>query len=216
MSKAAFLAIALAVASCGCDDDDEGSPSSSSGGLEVSCSATPTAGPVPLTVQFSATISGAGEGSPVLSWSFGDGTAASVATAARTYIAPGVYNAGAEVRSGGRRSSCNVTITAQSPPRPALPPNAPPVARFKTNPNPPAGTRPLTVDFNACQSSDPDGDRLLFRFDVFDGLYDSHHCRREHTPHGGHLSGEDLRDRRLPRSRRHLPVVHGYGEVAPD
>jgi PKD repeat protein len=106
-----------------------------------------------------------------------------VATVSRTYTAPGVYNAGAEVRAGGRSSSCNVTITAQVAPRatPSLGPNAAPLARFKINPNPPTGDRPLTVDFNACQSSDPDGDRLLFRFDVFDGLYDSLHCRREHT-----------------------------------
>jgi hypothetical protein len=72
-------------------------------------------------------------------------------------------------------------VTARAVTPPALPPNTPPSARFKTNPSPPTGRAPLTVDFNACLSVDPDGDRLLFRFDMFDGLYDSGHCRREHT-----------------------------------
>lgn len=179
MSKRILFAVALGLVLPACDDD--GSPSSASGSLGVSCAATPTSGTVPLAVQFSATITGAGESSPVLIWSFGDGTGASDLTATRTYIAPGVYNATAEVRAGGRRSSCNVTVTAQAPARPAARPNAPPVAHFKTNPSPPTGPAPLTVDFNACQSSDPDGDRLTFRFDVFDGFYDTGHCRREHT-----------------------------------
>jgi len=72
-------------------------------------------------------------------------------------------------------------VTARAVTPAALPPNRPPTAHFKTNPSPTTGRAPLTVDFNACQSADPDGDRLLFRFDVFDGLYDSNHCRREHT-----------------------------------
>ena len=179
MSRAALFAVALALILPACGGDDD-SPSSSSGALSVSCSATPTSGAVPLTVQFSATVSGGGT-APALSWAFGDGTAASEATATRTYGTPGTYAASVEVRSGGQRASCNVTINAQTPPRAPLPANAPPVARFKTNPSPPTGSRPLTVEFNACQSSDPNGDRLLFRFDVFDGLYDSGHCRREHT-----------------------------------
>ena len=179
MSRAALFAVALALILPACGGDDD-SPSGSSGSLNVGCSATPTSGTVPLTVQFSATVTGGGT-APVLSWSFGDGTAASEATATRTYIAPGVYGASVDVRSGGQRSSCNVTINAQAPPRPALRPNSPPVARFKTNPSPPNGSRPLTVEFNACQSSDPDGDPLTFRFDVFDGLFDTGHCRREHT-----------------------------------
>jgi PKD repeat protein len=136
---------------------------------------------VPLTVQYSASVTADDDASPLLSWSFGDGTAASVPSVARTYIAPGTYTAVAEVRAGGRSSSCSVSVTARPAPLPALPPNAPPQARFKTNPYPTSGSAPLTVDFNACQSSDPDGDRLLFRFDVFDGMYDSRHCRREHT-----------------------------------
>ena len=174
------IALALGLALTGCDDDD--SPSSSSGALSVACNAAPTSGVVPLAVQFSATVTGADDDSvPSISWSFGDGTGASVPAATRTYIAPGTYAATAEARADGHKASCNVTVTARAVTPAALPPNRPPAAHFKTNPNPPAGRAPLTVDFNACQSVDPDGDRLLFRFDVFDGLYDSGHCRREHT-----------------------------------
>ena len=181
MSKGrCVIALGLAVALVGCDDDD--SPSGASDGLSVACNATPTSGVVPLAVQFSATVSGADDDTtPSISWSFGDGSGASVATATRTYLAPGTYAATAEVRARGRTASCNVSVTARGLTPAALPPNRPPAAHFKTNPSPTAGRAPLTVDFNACQSVDPDGDPLLFRFDVFDGLYDSSHCRREHT-----------------------------------
>jgi PKD repeat protein len=171
------LALALMLPSCG---NDEKSPSSSSGSLGVSCTATPSSGTIPLTVQFSATVTGA-EDNPTLSWSFGDGTAASVATASRTYAVPGTYNAAVEVRSGGRNASCNATVTALSPQRAAQAPNRPPEASFNIKPNPPTGNRPLTVEFNACLSSDPDGDKLQFGFDVFDGMFWTGHCRREHT-----------------------------------
>lgn len=172
----AGLAAALALSAC----EDGDSPSGASGALSVSCAATPASGLVPLTVRFEATPSGGG-GSYATSWSFGDGTAASDPAATRTFATPGVYSATAEVRSGSQRASCGVTVTAQAPARAPLPANAAPVARFKTNPDPPSGRAPLTVVFNACQSSDPDGDPLVFRFDVFDGLFDTGHCRREHT-----------------------------------
>src|SRR5262245_30950163 len=174
--RALALVLALSPLS-GCGDDD--GPSGASG---VTCSATPTNGVVPLVVQFTASAtSDDDDAAPLVSWSFGDGAAASVASVSRTYIAPGTYTAVAEVRSGSHSSSCSVTVTARPAPAPSLAPNRPPTAKFKTSPSPTSGSAPLTVDFNACQSSDPEGDRLLFRFDVFDGLYDSSHCRREHT-----------------------------------
>jgi PKD repeat protein len=177
-SAAAAIALALALSAC----DDDGSPSGSSGSLRVTCSAAPASGAVPLPVQFTANVSGA-DSAAVVYWTFGDGTASTQTTASRTYYLPGVYAASVEVRAGGQTQSCNVTVTAQPAPPPAVStaPNAPPVASFKVSPYPPTGKAPLTVNFNACQSSDPEGDRLLFRFDVFDGLYDSLHCRREHT-----------------------------------
>ena len=56
-----------------------------------------------------------------------------------------------------------------------------PLAHFKVSPNPPTGKAPLTVDFNACLTSDPNGDAIVFTFDVGDGPYESGHCRHEHT-----------------------------------
>src|SRR5262245_21311368 len=100
MSKTRWLVVVgLAVGLAGCDDDE--SPSGASGGLSVACSASPTSGVVPLAVQFSATVSGAGDDSaPDVSWSFGDGSGASVATATRTFIEPGTYSVTVQARAG--------------------------------------------------------------------------------------------------------------------
>src|SRR5258706_7304674 len=135
MPRASIWAIALTVGLSGCGGDDVDSPTAQTGPLAITCSATPTSGGVPLTVQFPATVTSREESTPTLTWSFGDGTAASVASASRTYLNPGTYNAGAEVRAGGRSSTCSVTVTASAPARATLGPNGVPVARFKITPN---------------------------------------------------------------------------------
>jgi PKD repeat protein len=177
------VAAALCVVTPGCeDDDDSDGPTGSSRALTLSCSAEPTSGRVPLAVAFKAMPSG-GSGNYVVSWSFGDGSGASVLEQTRTYLAPGVYTATAEVVSGSQRASCSLTITAQAVPAPPPAPNASPVGVFKTSPSPPTGSKPLTVTFNACQSSDPDGDRIFFLFDVGEGrgLEPGGTCRRTHV-----------------------------------
>jgi uncharacterized repeat protein (TIGR02543 family) len=58
--------------------------------------------------------------------------------------------------------------------------NRPPAAVFRVSPDPPAGLTPLSVQFNMCPSSDPDGDTLQFRFDFGDGSNERGRCRMEH------------------------------------
>ena len=59
--------------------------------------------------------------------------------------------------------------------------NHAPNALLKTNPDPPNGTTPLTVNFDLCSSSDPDGDALSYFFDFGDGTQTSGPCSVSHT-----------------------------------
>jgi PKD domain-containing protein/Big-like domain-containing protein len=59
--------------------------------------------------------------------------------------------------------------------------NHPPNAILKTNPDPPTGKSPLTVNFDLCSSTDPDGDPLSYFFDFGDGTQTSGACSVSHT-----------------------------------
>ena len=59
--------------------------------------------------------------------------------------------------------------------------NHAPNALLKTNPDPPNGTTPLTINFDLCSSSDPDGDALSYFFDFGDGTQTSGACAVSHT-----------------------------------
>jgi hypothetical protein len=59
--------------------------------------------------------------------------------------------------------------------------NRPPFAVLTTNPDPPSGPGPLTVTFDLCKSTDPDGDPLSFFFDFGDGSKTSGSCIESHT-----------------------------------
>ncbi len=75
----------------------------------------------------------------------------------------------------------NVAPPAPTPVPPPRPEN-PPVIDAHTTPSPAVGAGPLDVHLNACQSSDPDGDRLFFSFDFGDGKKkDEAFCRQTHT-----------------------------------
>jgi PKD repeat protein len=51
-----------------------------------------------------------------------------------------------------------------------------------TEPSPAAGSAPLTVNFNLCHSSDPDGDALTYVYTFGDGKTRTmSFCRHEHT-----------------------------------
>jgi len=76
------------------------------------------------------------------------------------------------------------TVPPTTVPSTTMPPgsvNRPPVGSFRISPNPPSGKAPLTVNFNMCQSTDPDNDPLEFTFNFGDGRTDRGFCRMDHT-----------------------------------
>ena len=70
-------------------------------------------------------------------------------------------------------------------PPPVVPqpgPNPPVIGATHTNPDPAEGPAPLTVNFNLCRSSDPDGDPLSFLYNFGDGKSrEVGRCRHEHA-----------------------------------
>ena len=59
--------------------------------------------------------------------------------------------------------------------------NRAPFAVLSTNPDPPSGQSPLTVIFDLCKSTDPDGDPLSFFYNFGDGAKASGSCVESHT-----------------------------------
>jgi hypothetical protein len=59
--------------------------------------------------------------------------------------------------------------------------NKAPFAVLTTNPDPPSGNGPLTVTFDLCKSTDPDGDPLSYFFNFGDGSKTSGSCVESHT-----------------------------------
>jgi hypothetical protein len=72
----------------------------------------------------------------------------------------------------------NVTTTTTLAPKAG---NHPPFAVLSTNPDPPQGPSPLSVTFDLCKSSDPDGDPLSYFFEFGDGGKASGACVQSHT-----------------------------------
>jgi hypothetical protein len=79
--------------------------------------------------------------------------------------------------------SPTTTLATVTPPTttPAAKVNQAPFAVLTTNPDPPSGPGPLTVTFDLCKSTDPDGDPLSFFFDFGDGSKTSGSCIESHT-----------------------------------
>ncbi len=134
----------------------------------ASLNANPTSGNVPLTVDFDASGSSDSDGQIILyQWDFnGDGTmdrSAGDATTSFTYNTAGTFRAVVTVVDNlGASAQAQVTITAINPGGD----NIPPIASLSANPL--SGATPLSVDFDASTSRDPDGIIVLYEWD-FDG-----------------------------------------------
>ena len=93
-------------------------------------------------------------------WAFGDGQTGTGATPSHVYAAGGPYTATLTVTDsdgGQHQASVTVTITGNVAPSPSF------------TRNPPSGSSPLTVFFDAAGSSDPDGSITAYSWNFGDG-----------------------------------------------
>jgi PKD repeat protein len=124
--------------------------------------ATPTMGAVPLTVSFDASASSDPDGDALtFHWGFGDGMngVGTGSTPSRTYTEVGSYLVTLLVGDGTDFSQAQVRVLVHEP---IPPPNRPPVAALTGVPL--NGLAPLEVQFDASESSDPDGDALSYHW----------------------------------------------------
>jgi PKD repeat protein len=98
------------------------------------------------------------------SWNFGDGQTSTEQSPSHLYAATGTYTVTLSVANGAGTSSVSKNVVIALPDRP-------PVAAFTATPNPSAVG--VAVGFDAQPSTDPDGDRLSFAWDLDnDGQFD--------------------------------------------
>jgi hypothetical protein len=114
------------------------------------------------------------------------GVAAAGAAAAGTAVAvsgggsdtPTTLSSAATTTTTTPVASNATTTTTTLAPKGA---NHPPFAVLNTSPDPPQGQSPLSVTFDLCKSTDPDGDPLSYFFEFGDGAKASGACVQTHT-----------------------------------
>ncbi len=119
---------------------------------------SPQTGNAPLAVTFDGSDSSDDDGSITnYRWNFGDGVTGTGQTPTHTYQGEGEYTITLTVTDNdGKSGSASHTIIVE-------PPNEPPVAVFDFTPK--HGLYPLTVNFNASQSYDVDGQVVRYEWD---------------------------------------------------
>lgn len=128
-----------------------------------------------MTVSFSLNAAGA-EGAISVRINYGDGASGTEVSAPHTYANPGSYSASFNVSTPAQSALCSAAVRVDAPAAPSPLPtpaaaNRAPTAVFNTNPDPDSsdvfrGAPTLTITFNMCRSSDPEGDPLNFRMDL--------------------------------------------------
>ncbi len=203
----------------GCQEDSVLAPA-----LSATCEARPASGAAPLTVSFLLTVSGA-EGPITVAINYGDGQTGSNPDGTHTYTAAGSYTVSMNVTTSTQSARCSAPVAVSASPLPFPGGNQPPKADFKTTPvavnREIVGKAPLTVSFNMCASSDPEGDELYFLMD-FDGdeKYDfggitGYHCRADRAYAVGTWKPVVcLYDRDASRKALHDDICQGYTVVA--
>jgi len=159
---------ALFVGAAACGKDTVVAPS-----LSATCGASPSTGQAPLVVSFTLNVAGA-EGAISVRIDYGDGASGADVGAPHTYSSAGSYTASFSVSTSTQSALCSAPVQVQAPAPPPTPPPGPnlaPSADFRTNPEPDASGRftgppTLTISFNMCRTSDPEGDPLFFRMDL--------------------------------------------------
>lgn len=219
-NRGIVLACLSALLLPGCDDEQNVTAPA----LSSTCEARPASGPAPLAVSFLLNVSGA-EGPITVSISYGDGTSGTNPDTPHSYAAAGSYSAAFDIRTQTQSARCTapVSVSGSNPTSGNQPPNA----VFKSTPAVSGGkitgpASPLTVSFNMCASSDPEGDELYFLFD-FDGdeRFDfggvtGGHCRVDHVyTTGTHEAVNCLYDRDTSRKALHDDICKTYLIVVP-
>ena len=157
--------------------DDAGSSSTATVAVSVTeptvAATPPTAvissstafGPAPLSVSFDGSRSTVNNTATITSysWSFGDGTTATGASATHAFSAAGTYTTKLTVTdSNGLTSTATTPVVVT-----AAVANAVPTAVISVTPS--SGTAPLTVTFNASNSADSDGTIESYSWSFGDG-----------------------------------------------
>lgn len=136
---------------------------------EASLTADPEEGEAPLTVSFDLSESEDPDGViEEYALEFGDDDSTSgddlLDEIEHTYEEPGEYTVSLEVVDDDELTdTATITVEATEPPEE----NEPPSAEISANPE--TGTAPLTVEFSADESSDPDGEIESYEWEFGDG-----------------------------------------------
>jgi len=129
----------------------------------ASFSAAPESGPAPLEVRFDASASVDADGAIAeYEWDFGDGAMGIGVAVSHVYPSPGAHTAKLTATDNmGSAGTAERGIIVR------VPPGDVPTASFTAAPL--GGRAPLTVDFDASASFDPDGTITDFEWDFGDG-----------------------------------------------
>jgi len=121
---------------------------------------SPETGYAPLTVTFDASSSFDADGTIVdYQWVFGDGETGSGMVVSHTFLTPGIFtNLLTVIDNDGKTATKSRTLEII---------NHPPIADFSITP--PGGIVPLSIEFDAGLSSDPDGEIIQYDWTFSDG-----------------------------------------------